>query len=258
MTPGSNQSALTDLNFWSTRNKRIRKDAITPSKPVWFDRIKESFVGENAPGSALEIGVYPGKMLLFLAENTGMECHGIDFDDQINNLISHERFEENNVSLVHDDLFTWNPGRTFDFVYSHGFIEHFTSPRKVVEKHWELVSPGGLLLLSVPAHTLAQYWMRRTMYKREYWEEARRTHNARVMKLKPLVRLTSKLNGSTLVSAYHCGEFRATFGFGKKALRPWAKFVIPLLRPLELTTRRLKWSSGLFSPTACVIVKKEH
>ncbi|MCC5876819.1 MAG: class I SAM-dependent methyltransferase [Candidatus Sumerlaeia bacterium] len=257
MTSSIKQSALTDEDFWSKRNKRVKEETIIPSKPVWLKKLEPILKEESHIKSVLEIGVYPGKMLLYLAENTDLECHGVDFDEQISKLMKMENFRKHNISLVHHDLFSWAPGRTFDFVYSHGFIEHFTAPKEVVQKHWDLVSPNGILLLTVPAHTPAQYWMRRSMYKPEYWQEARRTHNAAVMKLKPLSDLTTSLPGSKIVAAYHCGEFRASFGFGPQALKWWVKGVLPFMRPFERLTQKFGWSSPMFSPTACVVIKKE-
>lgn len=38
----------------------------------------------------------------------------------------------------------------FDIVFSFGLIEHFDNPDKVLEKHIELLKPGGLLICIVP------------------------------------------------------------------------------------------------------------
>lgn len=41
-------------------------------------------------------------------------------------------------------------GQRFDFVYSVGFLEHFTNYLEVIDLHDALLAPGGLLMLAAP------------------------------------------------------------------------------------------------------------
>ena len=46
--------------------------------------------------------------------------------------------------------FTVNSPLLFDVVMSRGFIEHFDEPSSVVDRHLDLLKPGGLLVVSIP------------------------------------------------------------------------------------------------------------
>jgi len=55
------------------------------------------------------------------------------------------------VDLFHDDFFNHHllPA-SFDIVTSFGVIEHFDNARPVVQRHLDLVKPGGVALITVP------------------------------------------------------------------------------------------------------------
>jgi 2-polyprenyl-3-methyl-5-hydroxy-6-metoxy-1,4-benzoquinol methylase len=38
-------------------------------------------------------------------------------------------------------------------VISFGFIEHFDNPENVIQKHLDLLKPGGILIVGVPNFT---------------------------------------------------------------------------------------------------------
>ena len=105
------------------------------------------------PGSRyLEIGCAPGKILAWVASVLKAEVTGLDYSEpgiaQCRVLFDALGLK---VDLYRDDFFDHQlPLNSFDVVTSFGFIEHFDDARPVVQKHLELVKPGGLALIAVP------------------------------------------------------------------------------------------------------------
>ena len=73
--------------------------------------------------------------------------------------LARERFEPaygDRVDYIEDDVFTANPERRFDLVFSVGLIEHFDDQamRKLIGLHRRWVVPDGLVLIAVPTPTI--------------------------------------------------------------------------------------------------------
>ena len=115
--------------------------------------------------SALEIGSYPGPFLAALGA-CGYELNGVDFHPG-----NAAALPDWLRSLGHDvgsfksvDFHDYHPGRTFDLVYSLGFIEHFEDFREVIARHARLVSDGGYLFLTTPNFRgTIQRWLHRAL-----------------------------------------------------------------------------------------------
>lgn len=45
---------------------------------------------------------------------------------------------------------------SYDFVYSSSSLEHMTDPRRAVAKWWDVLKPGGYLIISVPDRDLSE------------------------------------------------------------------------------------------------------
>lgn len=105
------------------------------------------------PGSRyLEVGCAPGKLLAWVARILRAEVAGIDYSDagilQCQRLFAALNLD---VPLYQQDFFNHAlPPESFDVVASFGFIEHFDDPVPAVERHLQLVKPGGLALITVP------------------------------------------------------------------------------------------------------------
>ncbi len=113
-----------------------------------FDR----YLSRNEKLSILEIGGAPGQYLVYMARNFGYKIHALDYS-----AYGCERTKKNFELLGLDgavyqrDLFSdLSDLPRFDIVYSLGFMEHFEDLEKVIEKHLELLKPGGILLIGTP------------------------------------------------------------------------------------------------------------
>jgi len=111
-------------------------------------------VGKHVrPGNRyLEIGCAPGKLLAWAASVLKAECTGLDYSEtgiaKCRALFDALGLK---VNLYHIDFFDHRlQPSSFDVVTSFGFIEHFDDPGPVVQKHLDLVKPGGVALIAVP------------------------------------------------------------------------------------------------------------
>ena len=105
------------------------------------------------PGNRyLEIGCAPGKLLAWVASVLKAECTGLDYSEtgiaKCRALFDALGLK---VNLYHIDFFDHRlQPSSFDVVTSFGFIEHFDDPGPAVQKHLDLVKPGGVALIAVP------------------------------------------------------------------------------------------------------------
>ena len=111
-------------------------------------------------GSVFEVGCYPGGYLARVGSK-GYEVSGIDLTPRVDPEMR-DWLIQSDVKvgeIVKGDFFKDLPAKKYDYVYSLGFIEHFTNWKEVLLKHTELVKDGGKLLVSVPNYQgWIQYW----------------------------------------------------------------------------------------------------
>lgn len=100
----------------------------------------------------IEVGCAPGKMLAWVATHCETQTWGLDYSEtgirQCRQLFDALRVE---ARLEQGDFFDSTlPKGSFDIVTSFGFIEHFDDPTPAIDKHLELLAPGGVALITVP------------------------------------------------------------------------------------------------------------
>lgn len=112
----------------------------------------------------IEIGCAPGKMLAWVASVLKAEVAGLDYSEPgINKCRALFDALGLKAILYGEDLFDHNiEPASFDVVTSFGVIEHFNDARPVVQRHLDLVKPGGVVLISIPnyggVYGLLQRW----------------------------------------------------------------------------------------------------
>jgi 2-polyprenyl-3-methyl-5-hydroxy-6-metoxy-1,4-benzoquinol methylase len=98
------------------------------------------------PGSILDIGCGLGEVLSIFDEND-WDCLGVEF----NELSAGYAREKFGLNIVRESIFDFKPARQkFDCIMLWGVLEHFTRPVSVLEKVYQLLRSGGLLVLEVP------------------------------------------------------------------------------------------------------------
>ena len=140
------------------------------------------------------------------------------------------------VGLYQDDLFDHHlPPASYDVVASFGVIEHFDDARPVVQRHLDLVKPGGLALIAIPNYGGVYGLMQR-------WCDAPNLtfHNLSIMNPCALTALVDSLDVES-VYAYPFGAISPWLvNLDKRLSRVVAKFVslainaMGLLQPLTI------------------------
>lgn len=153
----SDASPLTDESYWTTlwdgQQHKIRhlRWAYVANRQL-AKLFHRALSGLKNP-TLIELGCADSLWLPYLAKNYESKCYGIDFSELGCQLAQRNlALADVNGTILCEDFFTYAKARTeaFDFVYSMGFIEHFTSPQSVLEEMSNLLKPGGTMLTTIP------------------------------------------------------------------------------------------------------------
>jgi len=143
----------TDQAHWNNAWKKPIRARLPSRLNVGVLDITRLLKRHVRPGSRyLEIGCAPGKLLAWVASVLKAEVTGLDYSEQ-GNTQCRMLFDALGlkVNLYNDDFFNHQlPLHSFDIVTSFGFIEHFDDAHLVVQKHLDLLKPGGVALITVP------------------------------------------------------------------------------------------------------------
>jgi SAM-dependent methyltransferase len=123
---------------------------------LWDVVYAGTFADLPADAKVLEVGSAPGSFLVRFSRRFKTMPYGVEYTKsgaEMNRRIFKEAgFDPANV--VEDDFFSESFVAThrgqYDVVMSRGFIEHFDDPRAVVARHFELLKPGGFLVITIP------------------------------------------------------------------------------------------------------------
>ena len=118
---------------------------------------------ENKGAKVLEVGSAPGWHLVRLNQTFGFIPYGIEYSESGVEL-NREVFILHNINpdnVIHADFlsdeFHEQYKGYFDIAISRGFIEHFTDIEDIIEKHINLLTKGGYLIVSIPNLRGANY-----------------------------------------------------------------------------------------------------
>lgn len=143
-----NKNHITDKDYWDKYWNNYQYNSVP--KKVVFERFMPLLMKGK---SFIDIGGFPGVFAAYFHQKGITEVTILDF--HIRQEIVH-RFEEINglakgtIRCIESDFFNYAPDRTYDVVFSSGFIEHFEDTRDVIARHVNLLSKEGQLLLLVP------------------------------------------------------------------------------------------------------------
>ncbi len=129
-----------------------RREVIAKRK---YEQVSAYF---EKPGSILDIGSGLGEVLSVFKEN-GWTCLGVEF----NELASGFAREKFGLNIIRKSIFDFESGEeSFDCITLWGVLEHFTQPMQVLQKAYDLLRDGGLLVLEVPSgdSILVRYYER--------------------------------------------------------------------------------------------------
>ena len=154
---GLHASPLTDESYWTTlwdgQQHKVRhlRWAYVANRQL-ATLFHRALVGFEHP-MLLELGCADSLWLPYLARNYESECYGVDFSE-LGCQLAQRNLALAGVegTIIYEDLFAFakKKGVTFDFVYSMGLIEHFTTPQAVLEVMYNLLKPAGTMLTITP------------------------------------------------------------------------------------------------------------
>ena len=116
-----------------------------------FDRVMKKHLQMGM--KLLEIGCAGGKFLIYFKQKFNCDVFGIDYSPVGCKLAEKNlALTKTNGTIICDDIFECKglEKESFDVVFSAGFIEHFDDTEKVIEKHVDLLKPGGTLIIELP------------------------------------------------------------------------------------------------------------
>lgn len=125
------------------------------------------------PGSrVLEVGCAPGKFLLWCAMAKEAQACGVEYaPDSWQATVDMFRATGMSPDIRREDFMqtTFDSG-SFDVVYSFGVIEHFDDPRPMVQKHFDMLRPGGTAIITVPHFGAGSLygWLCKRMNRKAY------------------------------------------------------------------------------------------
>jgi len=97
-------------------------------------------------GKLYDIGVGWGHFL-YTAKLMGFDASGVE----ISELMHHYATTDLKLDVVHDNFFNLGlPSDNWDVATMWDVLEHINEPDKAIEKVWDILKPGGYLVLQVP------------------------------------------------------------------------------------------------------------
>lgn len=104
------------------------------------------------PRDFVEIGAASGHMAQWMSQQQGMTGTAVEISPSALQMMK-ERLQGNDQVTIFDrDSRELEPGSMFDLLLSMEVLEHIEDDIAALENWFDLVRPGGHLLLSVPAH----------------------------------------------------------------------------------------------------------
>jgi len=258
---------LTTYDHWDSKLKGLEQKILPQKSPASKSRFKNAvrrLLGERALAyirnysdyllweviypkylpsqsglKAVEIGSAPGHFLLKLHKNFGFVPFGIEYTES-GAEVNRQVFATNNIdpeNVFHVDFFSDEFHRQyasyFDIVISRGFIEHFDDVKEVIDRHMNLLVPGGHLVVSVPNKRGMNYLFTLLFHRQEI-----AMHNIRIMTRREF----RKQFDDGRLEPLFC-DYYGIFTFNQFNTRPNSpmRFVLSLCRFAQFGLNALFW-----------------
>ncbi|MDD3643294.1 MAG: class I SAM-dependent methyltransferase [Candidatus Krumholzibacteria bacterium] len=227
-----------------------------------WNSIYPKFLPSGKGLRVVEIGSAPGGHLTRMREVFGWEPFGVEASPA-GAALNRERFASAGIdprNLIEGDIFDRDIAAplagSFDIVVSRGFIEHFPDPAPAIDRHLDLLAPGGTLVVSIPNMRGANFLQARLLNP-----SIIPLHNRDIMRMDAFTALFRDRQIETLFAGYYgtcnAGLFIHASGAGGRILRlgaDAAQALLNLLMRLLLGKRGLE--SSLLSPNLLFIGRR--
>jgi SAM-dependent methyltransferase len=206
----------------------------------------------------LEVGCFPGGFLEYFHRELGHSVTGLEYvKDSCKQC--RKILEDRHVpsTILHGDLFKddWNTDQSvWDVVFSAGLIEHFDDSSPAIERHLQLVAPGGHCVITLPNHSGLLGLIMKTVNRR-MWEVHNRMCGEQVLDAFNRAPSSDRFELTCCRYAEHaglwnCGVYDRLRAFGRPA------FVVGRASGL-IAERALRWvpNTKLMSPNIILVAK---
>lgn len=239
---------LVDQSYWDHSYQGM-EPSMAPEGDVlrtWLERTVPRPEGER---HALEIGCYPGRYLAVLGR-MGYVVHGIDLTPNVQQLDRYFRLMNLRTGKFrHADFLVHEPERRYDLVCSFGFIEHFQDWRSMLVRHWELVAPGGLLVIETPNF---RGWVQQLIHRAVDGVNLAR-HNCDAMRPEQWL-ATLQQHGAVVIEQGFIGRF--DFWTDSPPPDRSQRLFLRMVRAVAPLLRRIPPGNGAISPYCVLIARK--
>lgn len=178
------------LQFKKNFGKKIGLFTTSYANYLLWEKIFTKYLPKQKGLRVIEIGSAPGINLIKLKNMFGYEPYGIDFSEsgvKINKELF-SSFGVNPDNIILADFFSEEFHQRyrgfFDIVYSGGFIEHFGNTQEVIDKHINLLSENGIVIIDIPNLKGINLLLTRFLNKKNI-----SIHNLEIMDKKVFLRL---------------------------------------------------------------------
>ena len=115
-------------------------------------------VHHENPATIVDLGCGPGNITPMLQQRwPDAEITGVDNSDE---MLTRARDTVPGVDFINQDIFTWEPSRKFDVLFSNAALQWVKGHEVLFPKVMSLVAPGGVAAIQIPrnfeapSHTL--------------------------------------------------------------------------------------------------------
>lgn len=200
-----NYNNLADKTYWENSYKNIELSIVAADDPIriFLEKYVPKANTSKTNRRCFEIGCFPGRYLAVLGK-LGYKLNGLDLNPSVEKAfpkwLKSQGYQIGKFEKV--DFLNYRPIQKYDLVCSFGFLEHFPNWRPVLNKHAQMVKPGGYLLIATPnfrglLQRIIHYYLDRENYRR---------HCLPVMNPKIWASLL-KVKGFGIIQTYYLGKF---------------------------------------------------
>ncbi len=143
---------FTEIRWWQRYLRKKDIKAYQTEKKAYWQRVLRQ-AGVEIPGSAtvLDAGCGPAGIFMIL-DNAQLVALDPLVDIYAQKLPHFNPEEYPNVKFVSQEIESYRPDQTFDFVCCFNAVNHVARLRKAIHSLINAVKPGGTILLSIDVH----------------------------------------------------------------------------------------------------------
>lgn len=194
---------LTTQEYWENYyNKNYGNKEHIVSVCSYYDTFWNQLFDKNETDkSIIEIGGFPGRYLAYLSSKFHLVPTCLDFNSDSKQIeATFNAMGVKDYSILQKDFTEFIPDKTYDFVISNGFIEHFEDFEDILDLHVSYLKADGKLFVMIPNK---RYFRKVYGFLCDY--NNLKAHNLKSMKLKVFKEFAKRNNLKIITLQYYGG-----------------------------------------------------